>query len=360
MMPTTRPSPRPAVWPWLAATAVLLLAACGGTDASGDSATEATGAAGTAAQSPGGDGAAADPLDQSDDGLAVTPASFDLAVGEDRRFLAGASLPQQGLVAGGEVAMEFLYLGEQGAQGEPENLGTTTGTFLPVPGKEPPADLGGPTAIDPADGAGVYETTMTFDRPGFYAVALQASVADHGLLTGVGAFQVAAEQQVPGVGEPAPAPANPTVAADGSLPPGTDATPGAIDSRAAVGDDQTIPDPELHDTSVADALAAGRPTVVAVATPVYCVSQFCGPIVDSIAQLEAEYGDRAEFVHLEVWRDFAANELNDAAAAYIQTATGGNEPWVFLVGADGTIEARWDNVLDLEELRSRLDALPAA
>ena len=94
-----------------------------------------------------------------------------------------------------------------------------------------------------------------------------------------------------------------------------------------------------------------------MSTPTYCVSQFCGPITDTIADLEADYGDRAAFVHIEVWEDFENTVLNEAAAAWIQTADGGAEPWVFYVGPDGSIQQRWDNVLDEQALVAQLEEL---
>jgi hypothetical protein len=58
-----------------------------------------------------------------------------------------------------------------------------------------------------------------------------------------------------------------------------------------------------------------------------------------------------------VWRDFEARELNEAAAEWIQTEAGGNEPWVFLVDGDGIVQGRWDNVVDVEDLERRLAEL---
>ena len=46
-----------------------------------------------------------------------------------------------------------------------------------------------------------------------------------------------------------------------------------------------------------------------------------------------------------------------AIDSHSQGEDGGNEPWVFLVGPDGTIQARWDNVLDEAELVEALDGL---
>lgn len=280
--------------------------------------------------------------------LNVAPASFDLAVGDDQRFLAGLFASDRNLILGGEVEMQFLHLGEDQATAAPGPVATTTGTFLPVPGKEPSQPLDAPTVIAPADASGVYESTVDLDRPGIWEVRVSLQLDDGQRLQGTGTFMVAEEPQVPTVGDPAPAVDNLTVESE--------APPVAIDSRAQ-GDDDEVPDPQLHDTTVATALERGRPVVVVVSTPTYCVSQFCGPITETVESLADRHGDVAEFVHLEVWRDFDAGELNDAAAAWIQTERGGNEPWVFLVGADGTIQARWDNVLDEAQLVETLDGL---
>ena len=77
-----------------------------------------------------------------------------------------------------------------------------------------------------------------------------------------------------------------------------------------------------------------------------------------VSSLALDYEDRADFVMIEVWEDFDEQRLVPAAAEWIQTETGGNEPWVFLVGADGRVTARWDNVLDVAELIEELEALP--
>ncbi len=285
-------------------------------------------------------------------GLSVAPASFDLAVGEGARFTAGVFTPERELVVGGEVQMQFVYLGEEQAATSGESVATTTGTFLPVPGREPEGDLDQPRLTEEPTATGVYETTVDFDRSGFYGVVVSADVRDLGEVRGTASFQVLPEHQVPTVGEPAPKVSNDLV--------GSDADPVAIDSRAQNNDGQ-VPDPQLHDRTVADAIEAGEPTVVVLSTPVYCVSRFCGPITEYVEGLAERFGDRAEFIHIEVWRDFETRELNPAAAEWIQPESGsGGEPWVFLVGPDGNVQARWDNVLDGRELEAALEDLPSS
>jgi hypothetical protein len=277
----------------------------------------------------------------------VAPASFDLAVGQDSRFLAGVYTSDRQLLIGGEVPMSFFYLGEDGSS-EQELVAETTGTFLPVPGEEPEGDMTTPHLAESTTVTGVYRTEVDFDRPGFWGVGVVIDLGD-GPQTATATFQVAPEHAIADAGDDAPRVQNELV--------GGDADPAAIDSRAGVGDGGEVPDPDLHDLTVADAIAAGRPAVVVIATPVYCVSRFCGPIVETIEAMHDEYADVAEFIHIEVWKDFDNEELNEAAATWIQTEQGGAEPWVFLIGADGKIAARWDNVLDEAELRSLLDTL---
>lgn len=66
-------------------------------------------------------------------------------------------------------------------------------------------------------------------------------------------------------------------------------------------------DPKLHRSRIASSLREGRPAVVARSTPVDCVSRFCGPITDMVQQLARDYSDRADFIHVEIWRFFQAS-----------------------------------------------------
>ena len=283
--------------------------------------------------------------------LNVFPASFDLSVGEEQRFIAGLLTNERELIVGGEVDMVFYYFGEQPDPENQERVAETTATYLPVPGNDELSVDDGPIVAEATSATGVYETTMTFDRPGTWGVGIRAEI-DGETQRGTGVFRVQAEPQVVAVGDEAPRTENATIE--------TEAPAAAIDSRAAVGDTKEIPDPDLHDTTIAGSIEAGRPVVVVVSTPVYCESRFCGPITETIEDLSDEYGDRADFVHLEVWADFEKQQLNAAAAEWMQTEEGGNEPWVFLVGADGNLAARWDNVLDLAALESALTGLPTS
>lgn len=285
--------------------------------------------------------------------LAVAVASFDLAVGEDQRLMAGLFDPERRILAFGEVGFELGFLGEEPA-GTAEVTERTTARFLPVPGMEPEGEHPTPRFLTDQPGNGVYRATVDLDRPGYWGLQVTAELEDGSVITGRTVFPVLEAPLVPAVGDEAPKTQNHTLA---DVEAGR-AEPVALDSRAQ-DPDTPIPDPHLHQHTIAEAIDAGHPVVAVFSTPVYCQSRFCGPLVSVIAELAQRYEDRAEFVMVEVWESFEEQQLNDAAAEWIQTELGGNEPWVFLVGADGTIQARWDNVLDVAELEAELEALPA-
>jgi hypothetical protein len=280
-------------------------------------------------------------------GLVASVASYDLAAGVDTRFIVGLLTEQNLFVSGGSVDLRFSFLGETQAEGEAQFYRDARADFLPLPLEEadPPARV----TVGPASqGRGVYAVeSIEFDRPGFWEVEVTAELAS-GTAEATAAFQVHPEALVPAVGEKAPRTENLTVKSD--------APPAAVDSRAATGGE--IPDPELHRATIADGLSEGRPVLAVFSTPVYCFSQFCGPVTDMVSELQADYGDVAEFVHVEVWHDFQEKEVNEAAADWLLTPDGDlTEPWVFLIGEDGRILARWDNVATRQEIEPWLKRL---
>lgn len=284
--------------------------------------------------------------------LIVSPASFDLHVGEDQRLLLGLQTPDRGLVAFGEVSVEIGPVGD-----DPERVELpqqTEARFLAVPGDEPEGDGSQPTVLVGEPGKGVYETEVDLDEAGHWATRVVAELADGTTREGSATFEVGEQPGVPAVGDEAPRTDNLTVDDVGE----DDVRPVMVDSRAQDEQDE-IPDPHVHDSTIAEAVGEGRPVVALFSTPVYCVSRFCGPITEVFAELAEQYDDRADFVHVEVWRDFDAQELNEAATEWIQTPRGGNEPWAFLVDEEGIVAARWDNVLDAEALVEHLEGLPA-
>lgn len=287
-----------------------------------------------------------------EDQLVAQVASYDIAVSEgERRVIVGLLTGDNRLVVGGEVEMAFSYLGERdGPVGSPEPGPETTGTFLPLPDQEADGGAEGPRAVQPSEMEGLYATELAFDEAGIWRVEVTADVEEIGEGAAVAHFEVSEETQVPAPGDEAPVTENLTVESD--------APPVAIDSRAQDGGE--IPDPELHSTTIADAIAEGRPQLAIFSTPVYCVSRFCGPITEMVEELEGDHGEEMAFVHVEVWRDFQEKTLNDAAREWLEGSRPGLEPWVFLIDGEGEIVARWDNVATRGEIEPEIEELLAS
>jgi len=308
------------------AAVAMLAAACGGGD------DDATGSATTAS------------TETARATLVAQVASYDLVAGRDQRVIVGLQSGRTAkLVSFGTVELAFEYLGTAERPEDPPVPGpTVTAEFMPVPGQTVTTG-DGPRLVDPAEGIGVYRAAgVRFDRAGRWQVKTTA-VLEGEPVTATGELEVREVGQVPAPGEAAPRTEN-------HLPGAAGVPVKAVDSRAEP--DGSVPDPELHSRTVADAISAGRPTMVVISTPVYCESRFCGPVTDSVQALARRYGERMSFVHLEVWRDFEEQQINKAAAEWIyrQGAEGAQEPWVFVIAADGTITDRYDNVASDAEL----------
>lgn len=303
----------------------LAVAACGGGDDNPKGATPST-------------------TEPAPSGLVAQVASYDLVAGRGQRVIVGLQSDKGAkLVSFGAVELAFGYLGTKEAPEDPALAGpVVTATYMPVPGQRTTAGEG-PRFVDPSEGIGVYRAeNVRFDRAGSWQVTATAVVGGK-TERATGAFSVRDTAQVPGPGEQAPRTVN-------LLPGAPGVPPKAVDSRAQP--DGSVPDPELHDRTVADAIASGKPTMVVISTPVYCESRFCGPVTDSVQALARQYGGRIGFVHIEVWRDFDKSQINKAAAEWIYRpgAEDAQEPWVFVVGGDGIITDRFDNVASDEEL----------
>lgn len=288
---------------------------------------------------------------QQDRGVVAQVASYELVIDRDQRFLVGLFSDDRGMVSHGSAELTFSFLGEEGNMlDEPTPGPDAMATFVPVPGSPESTNSESAAFTSPSEARGVYGAeAVRFDRAGFWEVAVDIEI-DGTQHSATAAFDVREESHVPVPGDPAPRTQN-------LLPGDPDAPPDAVDSRAE--DDGTVPDPELHEETVATAIDAGRPVMVVVSTPVYCVSRFCGPITDTVQELAQEYGEQMDFVHLEVFKDFEANTLNKAAVEWIWPDRQGEpaEPWVFLVDASGTVIERWDNVASERNLTEAVQAV---
>jgi hypothetical protein len=278
-------------------------------------------------------------------------ASSDLAVGATQHFEVGifSSDGQTGvrLLSFGQMSLGFSFLGD--GSGTPQPGPQAVGTYVGAYGT--PQDGSAPAFTDPNDARGIYLADVTFDQAGTWQVDATVDIPGEGRQTLSTNFLVSEEHSLPAPGERAQPTENLTMDSTG-------VPPAAIDSRAL--DGAPVPDPDLHQTTIADALAQQQPILVLFSTPTYCVSLMCGPETDGLEALAQKYPDRAVFIHVEIWRNYHKSVVNAGANDWVCCDATGNltEPWLFLIGTDGVIKDRWGPIFDPAQVAKELAQLP--
>ncbi len=112
------------------------------------------------------------------------------------------------------------------------------------------------------------------------------------------------------------------------------------------------PDRDLLRYSIAGSLAAHKPFVVVFATPKFCTSRTCGPVVDVIDAARRRFARTdIRFIHVEIYKD------NDPAKGFNRWVKEWHlptEPWVFVVGSDGRIAAKFEGSISAGELATAI------
>ena len=259
--------------------------------------------------------------------------SSDLAKGANR--LVFTLVNRDNVPVGAQQASVAAMYTAPGAS-EPEPGGTFTATFLPWPPE--------------GSNRGVFVTNIEFGvagdatraSPGLWELGIHATTSDGTEVEAVTAVRVAESPATPQIGSPAPRSVTPVA---GNAPEISHIT------------SAPNPDPELYRLSVHEALDDGKPLVVLFSTPAFCVSATCGPQLEILGHLKEQYGDRANFIHVEVFEEphliqgdrFTAKQVPAVAEWGLPT-----EPWTFIVDSEGLIRAKFEQFTPEEVLEEAL------
>jgi hypothetical protein len=193
------------------------------------------------------------------------------------------------------------------------------------------------TLKDPDSAKTLYVASVPFKKPGRYQVLGMARLDDRLVAATSATPQLIvvppSKDPVPGVGDTPPrihTPTEASVAGDLSK----------IDTRD--------PHDDMHKVDFADALGK-KPIVLVFATPLLCQSRVCGPVVDVAEEVNSELGDKADFIHMEIYNDneVAKGFRPQVAAFHLPT-----EPWLFVINKQGKIAARIEGAFSVDELRA--------
>jgi hypothetical protein len=108
--------------------------------------------------------------------------------------------------------------------------------------------------------------------------------------------------------------------------------------------------------------------VLVFATPLFCTSRTCGPTLETVKAAVAPYGDAIDVIHVEPYQlkvvDGQPQPALDANGGYqvVPAALEWGipiEPYIFVVGADGKVAAKFEGALGADELKAAIDGVLA-
>lgn len=280
---------------------LLLLAACGGEGAPGD---------GTAGEN----GVV---ISDAVSDYQVAIGSSDLAAGRSRLVLLFWDGPER-LDGLSRVAIQMFSLGAENEAQEEVWAGEARGYTIEE------------------DGLEYWVAYPEFPTAGLYGARIQMEGAGGAPAEQLITVQVKERPAAPAIGDPAPRSDTLTI---------NDAPLEELSSGPPYVSD-------FYEYSIAEVAEQGKPAVVIFATPAYCTSSICAPVLNSAAAAHEGLGEQVNFVHVEVYRDFDTQVLDPAMGEWNLPS----EPWVFLLDENGKIAARLDGPVSRAEI---LDAVAA-
>jgi hypothetical protein len=199
---------------------------------------------------------------------------------------------------------------------------------------------------------GDYIAPVTFTEAGVWGAELTTQAPGGQPETIRLAFQVAESSPVIHVGQKAPASKTPTLADAGG-------------NVAKISTD-TAPNKALYETSIAQAVAAHEPFLVAFATPKFCKTAQCGPTLDRLKPWIAKY-PTVKFIHVEPYKlTFEDDQLQPVLSGDPPDLTPTDvteewglvsEPFVFVVDRDGIVRSSLELIFSDAEIKAALDAV---
>jgi hypothetical protein len=352
-------APRLALALAVLATAMAALAGCGG-DSGGDGSTSShpeaakSRLAPPASDFPSAEGRTLRQVVKAADGPAeslIKPAAQVFEVGANR-YPFGVVEHDLAPVSDAEVALYYAKVPapEPSAHSKPGNRGAVAKAQMraldqPALGPFPaaietlataPRFVAESTAADPDAAAVVYSTQLNFPSDGEWVLA--AILKEDGELKGkllpsviVGEFA-----KIPKVGQRAPLIHTPTAQdVGGDL--------SKITTR--------VPPDSMNKVDYAEALGR-KPIVLLFATPEFCQSRVCGPVVDVAEQAQHEYRGKADFIHMEIYND---NDPAQHPRPQVRAFRLPSEPWLFTIDRKGRIAAAVEGAFGLKLMHEAVD-----
>jgi len=194
------------------------------------------------------------------------------------------------------------------------------------------------TTSDPDAATVVYTTELDFTSEGEWRIAALVRQDGEVSATLLPSAIVGGSKGVPAVGQKAPEIHTPT--------------PADVGGDVSKVTTRIPPDTQNH-VDYAEALGK-EPILLLFATPQFCQSRVCGPVVDVAEQVKQQYGDKAVFIHMEIYND---NDPSKNVRPQVRAFRLPSEPWLFAIDRRGIIRAEVEGAFGVDRM---VDAVKAA
>ena len=114
------------------------------------------------------------------------------------------------------------------------------------------------------------------------------------------------------------------------------------------------PEPGLYSMSISEAVALGRPLLLVFATPAFCHSRTCAPVLEVVKTVWREHSTALSGIHIEVFENPHEPARLVEAEAFVAWRLP-SEPWVFVIDGDGVIRYAYEGAVTDAELRSAVE-----
>jgi len=95
-----------------------------------------------------------------------------------------------------------------------------------------------------------------------------------------------------------------------------------------------------------------EPIVLLFATPEFCQSRVCGPVVDVAAQAQHEYGEEAAFIDMEIYND---NDPAQGVRPQVRKFHLPTEPFLFTIDRSGVVADAVEGAFGLKLMHEAVD-----
>jgi hypothetical protein len=284
--------------------------------------------------------------------LIVSPAALAFYRGENR-YPFGVFERDRTQVSDAEVALYFARVptpkpgaksktGNKGQVAKAEEQALEEPAIGPFPASieslaTQPAFRARTTSEDPEAASVVYSTQIDFPSDGDWR--LVALFKEDGELTAKllpSAAVVGEISSIPRPGERSPLIHTPTAAdVGGDL--------SKITTR--------IPPDTQNKVDYAEVLGK-EPILLLFATPQFCQSRVCGPVVDVAEQAKQEDGDEAAFIHMEIYND---NDPGKGVRPQVRAFHLPSEPWLFAIDRNGVVRDAVEGAFGLKLMHEAVE-----